>query len=125
MEDRRPPCPGTPQPSRRAPSPGAFATPVSGVPSSALKAPHPRLSANYTWAMSWTDRPPSWLPPLPPPNKGRALIVVGWILVGGTFVYIFVMSYLGGTHTLFTLVPLLLGLLCLIIGLLRRDSRQR
>jgi hypothetical protein len=35
------------------------------------------------------------------------------------------MSYLGGTHTLLTLVPLLLGLLCLIIGLLRRDTRPR
>ncbi len=84
-----------------------------------------RRPANYTGRMSWTDRPPSWLPPLPPPNKGRALIVLGWILVGGTFVYIFIMSYLGGTHTLLTLVPLLLGLLCLIIGLLRRDSRER
>ncbi len=51
--------------------------------------------------------------------------MLGWILVGGTFAYIFVMSYLGGTHTLFTLVPLLLGLLCLIVGLLRRDNRQR
>ncbi len=75
--------------------------------------------------MSWTDRPPPWLPPLPPPHRGRALIVLGWILVGGTFVYIYVKSYLGGTHTLLTLVPLLLGLLCLIIGLLRRDTRPR
>ncbi len=75
--------------------------------------------------MSWTDRPPSWLPPLPPPKRGRALILFGWLLVGGTFVFIFIMSYLGGTHTLYTLLPLLLGLLCLIVGLLRRDSRQR
>ncbi len=49
----------------------------------------------------------------------------GWVLVSGTFVFIFVMSYLGGTHTLYTLLPLLLGLLCIIVGLLRRDSRQR
>ncbi|MHA7238279.1 hypothetical protein [Arthrobacter sp. TMS1-12-1] len=75
--------------------------------------------------MSWTDRPPSWLPPLPPPRRGRGLIVLGWILVGGTFVYIFVMSYVGGTHTLYTLLPLLLGLLSLIVGLLRRDTRTR
>ncbi|MHA7191046.1 hypothetical protein ACX80N_12220 [Arthrobacter sp. MDT2-16] len=75
--------------------------------------------------MSWTDRPPSWLPPVPPPHRGRALIVLGWLLVGGTFIYIFVMSYLGGTHTLYTLIPLILGLLCLILGLLRRDTRER
>lgn len=57
--------------------------------------------------------------------RGRGLIVLGWILVGSTFVYIFAMSYLGGTHTLYTLIPLLLGLLCLITGLLRRDTRAR
>ena len=51
--------------------------------------------------------------------------MLGWILVGSTFVYIFAMSYFGGTHTLYTLVPLLLGLLCLIVGLLRRDTRAR
>ncbi|TDK23503.1 hypothetical protein E2F48_16050 [Arthrobacter crusticola] len=71
--------------------------------------------------MSSTDRP-SWLPPLPPPNRGRVLIILGWLLVGGSFIYIFVMSYLGGTHTLYTLVPLALGLLCLIVGLLRRNE---
>ena len=51
--------------------------------------------------------------------------MLGWLLVGGTFVYIFAMSYLGGTHTLYTLIPLVLGLLCLIVGLLRRDNRPR
>lgn len=71
--------------------------------------------------MSSTDRP-SWLPPLPPPHRGRPLIILGWLLVGGSFIYIFIMSYVGGTHTLYTLVPLALGLFCLIIGLLRRNE---
>lgn len=67
------------------------------------------------------DRP-SWLPPLPPPHRGRALVTFGLILVIGTFIYIFIMSYLGGTHTLYTLLPLAAGLLCLIIGLVRRNE---
>ncbi|MBJ2120927.1 hypothetical protein I6N91_08050 [Arthrobacter sp. MSA 4-2] len=71
--------------------------------------------------MSSTDRP-SWLPPLPPPHRGRPLIILGWLLVGGSFIYIFIMSYVGGTHTLYTLVPLALGLFCLIVGLLRRNE---
>ncbi len=67
------------------------------------------------------DRPP-WLPPLPPPHRGRALITVGLVLVIATFIYIFVMSYLGGTHTLYTLLPLAVGLICLIVGLTRRNE---
>lgn len=74
--------------------------------------------------MSWTDRPPPWLPPLPPPNRGRALRILGLLLVGGTFIYIFIMSYVGGTHSLLTLVPLTIGLVCLIVGLTRRNERQ-
>ncbi|WP_026532379.1 hypothetical protein [Arthrobacter sp. H41] len=74
--------------------------------------------------MSWTDSPPPWLPPLPPPNRGRALLIIGWLLVGSTVVYIFVMSYIGGTHSLLTLVPLLMGLLCLIFGILRRNGSR-
>lgn len=72
--------------------------------------------------MNWTDDQPSWLPPLPPPNRGRALVTVGLILVVGTFIYIFIMSYVGGTHTLYTLLPLGLGLFCLILGLVRRNE---
>lgn len=67
------------------------------------------------------DRP-SWLPPLPPPNRGRVLISVGLILVVATFIYFFIMSYLGGTHTLYALLPLAIGLLCLIVGLTRRNE---
>ena len=67
------------------------------------------------------DRP-SWRPPLPPPHRGRALIAVGLVLVIATFIYIFVMSYLGGTHTLYTLLPLAIGLVCLIVGLTRRNE---
>ncbi|MBG6216639.1 hypothetical protein IWX75_001083 [Arthrobacter sp. CAN_A6] len=74
--------------------------------------------------MSWTDRPPSWLPPLPPPNRGRALLIIGWLLVGSTFIYIIVMSYVGGTHSLLTLVPLLIGLLCLSFGVIRRNGSR-
>ncbi|WP_309070737.1 hypothetical protein [Arthrobacter sp.] len=70
---------------------------------------------------SMNDRPP-WLPPLPPPHRGRALITVGLVLVIATFIYIFVMSYLGGTHTLYTLLPLAVGLICLIVGLTRRNE---
>ncbi len=67
------------------------------------------------------DRP-SWLPPIPPRNRGRALMITGLILVVGTFIYIFVLSYVGGTHTLYTLLPLAVGLLCLIVGLTRRNE---
>lgn len=67
------------------------------------------------------DRP-SWLPPLPPPHRGRALIALGLVLVGSTFIYIFVMGYLGGTHTLYTLLPLAVGLVLLIVGLTRRNE---
>lgn len=72
--------------------------------------------------MTWMDDRPPWLPPLPPPHRGRALITAGLFLVVGTFIYSFIMSYLGGTHTLFTLVPLALGLVCLIVGLTRRNE---
>ncbi|GAA2175205.1 hypothetical protein GCM10009784_16610 [Arthrobacter parietis] len=65
---------------------------------------------------------PSWLPPLPPPHRGRALIAVGLVLVIATFIYIFIMSYVGGTHTLYTLLPLATGLICLIVGLTRRNE---
>lgn len=67
------------------------------------------------------DRPP-WLPPLPPPHRGRALITVGLALVTATFIYIIFMGYVGGTHTLFTLVPLAIGLVCLVVGLTRRNE---
>lgn len=67
------------------------------------------------------DRP-SWLPPLPPPHRGRALIAVGLVLVISTFIYIIVMGYVGGTHTLYTLLPLAVGLVCLIVGLTRRNE---
>lgn len=67
------------------------------------------------------DRP-SWLPPLPPPNRGRVLIASGLVLVIATFIYIFIMGYLGGTHTLYTLLPLALGLVFLIVGLTRRNE---
>ena len=50
------------------------------------------------------------------------MITVGLVLVVGTFIYFFVMSYLGGTHTLYTLLPLATGLLCLIVGLTRRNE---
>ncbi|WP_299166767.1 cysteine-rich outer membrane protein [uncultured Arthrobacter sp.] len=70
---------------------------------------------------SINDRP-SWLPPLPPPHRGRALIAIGLLLVVATFIYIFVMSYVGGTHTLYTLLPLAIGLVCLIVGLTRRNE---
>ncbi|MBG6181349.1 hypothetical protein [Arthrobacter sp. CAN_A1] len=72
--------------------------------------------------MNWTDDPPPWLPPLPPPNRGRALINTGLILVIGSFIFIFYMSFVGGTHTLVTLIPLALGLILLIVGMVRRNE---
>lgn len=72
--------------------------------------------------MSTANDRPSWLPPLPPPHRGRALIRVGLVLVIATFIYIFVMGYLGGTHTVLTLVPLATGLICLIVGLTRQNE---
>lgn len=67
------------------------------------------------------DRP-SWLPPLPPPHRGRGLIAVGLVLVIATFIYILIMGFIGGTHTLYTLLPLSIGLVCLIVGLTRRNE---
>ncbi|NJC22885.1 hypothetical protein BJ994_001961 [Arthrobacter pigmenti] len=72
--------------------------------------------------MSWMNDRPSWLPPIPPPHRGRAFMVVGLVLVVGTFIYIFYMSYVGGTHTLYTLLPLAAGLVCLTVGLTRRNE---
>lgn len=60
--------------------------------------------------------------PLPPPNRGRALINTGLILVIGSFIFIFYMSFVGGTHTLVTLIPLALGLILLIVGMVRRNE---
>ncbi|WP_188667479.1 hypothetical protein [Tersicoccus solisilvae] len=70
--------------------------------------------------MSWTDRRPPWLPPIPPPHPGRWLIVTGLIILAAAFVFILVMTVIGGTHTLYTLLAILVGLAFLLGGLLRR-----
>nr|WP_272944191.1 hypothetical protein [Arthrobacter sp. CAL618] len=40
----------------------------------------------------------------------------------GSFIFIFYMSFVGGTHTLYTLIPLAVGLICLIVGMVRRNE---
>lgn len=70
--------------------------------------------------MSWTDHRPPWLPPIPPPHPGRWLIVIGLLILTGAFVFILVMTVVGGTHTLWTLVTILVGLGFLLGGLLTR-----
>ncbi|MBT1001535.1 hypothetical protein KIH31_02870 [Paenarthrobacter sp. DKR-5] len=71
--------------------------------------------------MSWTDKVPPWLPPLPPPpRRGKGLMLAGLVILAVVFVFIIVMGLIGGTHTLYTLLALLAGLGLLIAGLLRR-----
>ncbi|GAA1341669.1 hypothetical protein JOE65_002295 [Arthrobacter roseus] len=72
--------------------------------------------------MTPLDERPSWLPPIPPPNRGRALIVFGLILVLGTVIFIVTMAYIGGSHNLYTLWPFALGILFLVWGFLRREE---
>lgn len=72
--------------------------------------------------MNPLDGRPSWLPPIPPPNRGRTLIVLGLVLVLGTVVFILIMAYVGGTLTLYTLWPFAVGIVFLVWGLLRRDD---
>lgn len=47
--------------------------------------------------------------------------MTGLLILLGAFVFILVMSAIGGTHTLWTLVALLVGLAFLLGGLLRRQ----
>lgn len=57
-----------------------------------------------------------------PPRKGGGLIFTGLVFVVGTFVFNLVMSVVGGTHTLLTLLPLVIGLPLLMVGLAKRGS---
>lgn len=57
-----------------------------------------------------------------PPRKGNGMVLAGLVFVIGTFIYIVWMAVVGGTHTLLTLVPLLVGLPLLMVGLVKRGS---
>lgn len=59
---------------------------------------------------------------MPPPHKGRVLIVMGLAILVGFFAFAIVMGAIGGRHTLYTLLPLVIGLALLIAGLVRRNS---
>ncbi|MGW9414866.1 hypothetical protein [Arthrobacter cupressi] len=76
--------------------------------------------------MSWTDKVPDWLPPVGKPmrgpRQGRGLIVTGLLLLAGFFVFVVAMSAAGGRHTLYSLIPVLLGVTLLIAGLIRRNN---
>ena len=76
--------------------------------------------------MNWTDKIPSWLPPvgepMRPTHKGRPLIVVGLVILLGFFAFAIAMSAAGASHTLYSLVPLVIGLAFLISGLIRRNN---
>lgn len=61
-------------------------------------------------------------PHQPPPRKGGGMVFTGLLFVLGTFVYIVWMAAIGGTHTLYTLVPLVIGLPLLMVGLAKRGS---
>lgn len=71
--------------------------------------------------VNWTDEIPPWLPPLRPPHRGRALIIIGLVILCGFFGYVIFMGAVGGTHTIFTLLFGATGLAFLIGGLLRRE----
>lgn len=71
--------------------------------------------------MDSTDHFPPWSEGLPP-RKGGGMIFAGLVFVVGTFLFVLYMGIIGGTHTLFTLVPLLIGLPLLMIGLAKRGS---
>lgn len=50
------------------------------------------------------------------------MILSGMLLVIGTFIFILILGYVGGTHTLYTLIPLSIGLLLLMVGLAKRGA---
>lgn len=50
------------------------------------------------------------------------MIFAGLVFVVGTFLFVLYMGIIGGTHTLLTLVPLIIGLPLLMIGLVKRGS---
>lgn len=58
----------------------------------------------------------------PQPRKGNGMVLTGLLFVIGTFLFIVWMAVIGGTHTLYTLVPLLIGLPLLMVGLVKRGS---
>lgn len=72
--------------------------------------------------MNWSDERPSWLPPLPRPNRGRGLISTGVVILAATFIFIIAMAYVGGTHTLLTLVPIIVGVVLVVVGFRMRNG---
>lgn len=46
--------------------------------------------------------------------------MVGLIILSGSFVFILAVTVVGGTHTLYTLLAIVVGLAFLLGGLLRR-----
>ncbi|GAB3266156.1 hypothetical protein GCM10027562_31610 [Arthrobacter pigmenti] len=50
------------------------------------------------------------------------MVLTGLLFVVGTFLFIVWMAVIGGTHTLYTLIPLLIGLPLLMVGLAKRGS---
>lgn len=76
--------------------------------------------------MSWTDKIPPWLPPvgkpMRPSHRGRGLIITGLIILSGFFVFMVIMGALGARYTLYSLLPLVVGLALLIAGLIRRNN---
>jgi hypothetical protein len=61
-------------------------------------------------------------PDEPRPRKGGGMVLTGLLFVVGTFLFIVWMAVIGGTHTLYTLIPLLIGLPLLMVGLAKRGS---
>lgn len=70
--------------------------------------------------MEWSDERPTWLPPIPPPHRGRARIVAGMLLVTAVMIVVLVTAFVGGTISVYLWWPLAGGLLLLGSGLLSR-----
>ncbi|WP_162943794.1 hypothetical protein [Arthrobacter celericrescens] len=49
-------------------------------------------------------------------------MITGLLLLVGFFVFAIVMSSTGGRHTLYSLIPVLLGVTLVIAGLVRRNN---
>ena len=79
------------------------------------------LRRSYTGPMEWTDERPPWLPPIPPPNRGRFRIALGMVLLFAGLVTLFGIAIVGGTAPLLLWWPPVAGGLFLMMsGLLSR-----
>ncbi|WP_312178449.1 hypothetical protein [Arthrobacter sp.] len=70
--------------------------------------------------MEWIDERPAWLPPIPPPHRGRIRIILGMLLVIGVLATVLVTAFFGGIISMYLWWPLAGGLLLLVSGLLSR-----